>query len=108
MTGMRADDATATSFLTGVFDCSRSQTRWCNWLAFAPDFKVRPNSDAHGRRQASINRCLSACAIGALTTGARVVCGRVKNLIIPQRLPYIYSSKKSFVSAGQNTLTKPH
>jgi hypothetical protein len=47
-------------------------------------------------------------AIEALTTGARVVCARVKNLIVLQRLPYIYSSKRSFVSAGQNTLTKAH
>src|SRR5260370_568015 len=59
ITGIKADAATGPSW--EVRDCgrSRARTHLCNWLAFTPAFRARPDNDAPGRRQASTSRRLS-------------------------------------------------
>lgn len=58
-TRTNADSATGTSCLTGERPGSRACTHLCNWLAFTPALRARPDSEAPGRRQASASRRLS-------------------------------------------------
>lgn len=59
-TGTKADHAPDMPSLAGAFDCSCCRTHLCNWLAFTPAFRARPDSDAPGSRHASTSRRLSA------------------------------------------------